>query len=64
MLGYSAHEMIGKSGLDFLDEEGVALSNLNVEKRKQDIKDSYEFNSGSGEGRAGSPHAFRLGMKA
>ncbi len=43
MLGYSAHEMMGKSGLDFLDKESIALSNLNVEKRKQGIKDSYEF---------------------
>ena len=43
MLGYSAHELVGKSGLDFLDEESRALSNLNIRKRKQGIKDSYEF---------------------
>ncbi|NJD76197.1 MAG: PAS domain S-box protein [Candidatus Methanoperedens sp.] len=43
LLGYSVHEMMGKSGLDFLDEEGVALSNLNIEKRKQGIKGSYEL---------------------
>ncbi len=43
MLGYEAHEMIGKSGLDFLDEEGLALSNLNIEKRKLGINDSYEY---------------------
>ncbi len=28
------------------------------------INQEKSFNSGSGEGRAGSPHAFRLGMKA
>lgn len=43
MLGYSAQEMIGKSVFDFLDEEGKALSDINIEKRRQGVKDSFEL---------------------
>ncbi|HWQ19498.1 MAG TPA: PAS domain S-box protein [Methanotrichaceae archaeon] len=43
MLGYSPEEMIGRSGLDFTDEEGKAISDLKVENRLHGIKESHEF---------------------
>ena len=43
MLGYSPEEMIGRSGLDFTDKEGKAISDLKLEQRQQGIKGSHEF---------------------
>lgn len=43
MLGYTRDEMTGRSALDFTDEEGKTTLRLNMEKRRQDIKGSYEF---------------------
>ncbi len=43
MLGYRPDEMLGKSGLDFLDEEGRSLSDRNIEKRKLGIGEAYEL---------------------
>ncbi|MBI5585669.1 MAG: PAS domain S-box protein [Deltaproteobacteria bacterium] len=43
ILGYSAYEMIGKSGLEFLDEESCALSDANIVKRRQGISENYEL---------------------
>ena len=43
ILGYSAREMVGKSGLEFLDEEGRALSDLNIVRRQQGISESSEL---------------------
>lgn len=43
MLGYSLDEMIGRSTLEFTDQEGKALSDLKWERRRQGIRESYEF---------------------
>ena len=43
MIGYSRPVMIGKSLRDFTDEEGKSIFELNKEKRKQVINESYEF---------------------
>jgi len=43
MLGYSREEMIGKSVRDFTDEEGKAIFEINMEKRRQGINESHEF---------------------
>ncbi|AKB29070.1 sensory transduction histidine kinase [Methanosarcina siciliae T4/M] len=43
MLGYSLEEMIGRSLWDFVDEEGRAILNLNMEKRRQGINEVYEL---------------------
>jgi PAS domain S-box-containing protein len=43
MLGYSPAEMVGRSYLDFVDEEGRLQSDRNVEQRKQGKSESYEF---------------------
>jgi PAS domain S-box-containing protein len=43
MLGYSREEIIGKSVRDFTDEEGKAIFELNMKKRRQGINESHEF---------------------
>jgi PAS domain S-box-containing protein len=43
MLGYTLDEMIGRSVLDFTDEEGKAITKRNLEKRKQGVDESFEF---------------------
>jgi PAS domain S-box-containing protein len=43
MLGYSREELIGKSGMDFTDEEGKALAKLNVERRQYGVDETHEF---------------------
>ncbi|WP_424358878.1 PAS domain S-box protein [Methanocella sp. MCL-LM] len=42
MTGYSPEEMIGKPLYDFMDEEAVALTKLNLERRRQGMKDRYD----------------------
>ncbi len=42
MLGYRIDEMIGRSALDFLDEEGKAIAQNNLGKRTKGAKDVYE----------------------
>jgi PAS domain S-box-containing protein len=42
MLGYGQKEMIGRSLLDFADEEGEAIFKPNLEKRRQGISEVYE----------------------
>ncbi|MDY9927713.1 PAS domain S-box protein [Methanosarcina sp.] len=43
MLGYSREAMIGKSVRDFTDEEGKAVFEMNMKKRRQGINESHEF---------------------
>ena len=43
MLGCSREEMIGKSVRDFTDEEGKAIFEMNMKKRRQGINESHEF---------------------
>jgi len=43
MLGYSREEIIGKSVRDFTDEEGKAIFEMKMKKRRQGINESYEF---------------------
>jgi len=43
MVGYTRDGMIGRSGLDFTDEEGKTILRLNMEKIQQGIGESYEF---------------------
>jgi len=42
MLGYSLKEMIGRSGMDFVDEKNKAYSELRMKKRKQGIDEVHE----------------------
>jgi PAS domain S-box-containing protein len=43
MLGYTLEEGIGRSVLDFADEEGKTVLKQNLEKRRQGISGSYEL---------------------
>ena len=43
MLGYSAEEMLGKSSLSVLDEEALAQSRGNTERRRAGITETYDF---------------------
>lgn len=43
MLGYAPEEMIGRSRLDFLDDEGKTNSNLKMEERRQGVRESFEL---------------------
>lgn len=43
MLGYSVAEMMAKSWRDLTDPESQILSDINIEKRKQGVKDEYEY---------------------
>ncbi|MBM0742815.1 PAS domain S-box protein [Phormidium sp. CLA17] len=43
MLGYTADEMIGKDLFHFMDESGQAISNQNLERRRQGIKEQHDF---------------------
>ena len=43
MLGYTPEEMIGRSGRDFTDEEGKAISRANMEKRRQGVGEQHEM---------------------
>lgn len=43
MLGYSPEEMIGRSGLGFIDDEGKAHSDLQVKNMRRGIEESHEF---------------------
>ena len=43
MLGYSAEEMLGKHLYSFMDEEGVAITERNLERRRQGIKEQHDF---------------------
>jgi PAS domain S-box-containing protein len=43
ILGYSVEEFIGRSMYDFMDDEGRALADANVERRRQGISERHEF---------------------
>lgn len=43
MLGYTTEEMIGKHLFSFMDEHGVELARLDVERRKQGIREQIDF---------------------
>ncbi|MBF0121446.1 MAG: PAS domain S-box protein [Desulfobacterales bacterium] len=43
MLGYTIDEMLGKHLFSFMDKKGVAIANINLERRKQGLKDSHDF---------------------
>jgi len=43
MLGCTVDEMQGKLLFDFMDEQGIALANENLERRVQGIKEQHEF---------------------
>lgn len=43
MLGYSIEEMTGRPLFDFMDEEGIRISNRNIERRKQGIQEQHDF---------------------
>ncbi|MBF0397052.1 MAG: PAS domain S-box protein [Desulfobacterales bacterium] len=43
MLGYSVEEMQGKHLFSFMDKNGIAIANVNIERRKQGIKELHDF---------------------
>ena len=43
MLGYTLEEGIGRPIWDFISEESKAIAKLNVEKRRQDVNENYEY---------------------
>jgi PAS domain S-box-containing protein len=43
MLGYSEEEMLGKGLFDFMDEQGVALAERLLERRRQGLEEQHEF---------------------
>ncbi len=43
MLGCTTEEMIGQPLIAFMDEEGIAISEANVERRRQGIREQQDF---------------------
>jgi len=43
MIGYSPEELLGRTALDFMDEEARAVARINLEQRRQGHKSSYEL---------------------
>jgi len=43
MLGYTPEEMLGRALIDFMDEEGKAIAQSNLERRKQGIAEQHDF---------------------
>ena len=43
ILGYSQEEMLGKSLFDFMDEAGVKLADKKLKRRKEGLKEQYDF---------------------
>ncbi|MUG95746.1 EAL domain-containing protein [Scytonema sp. UIC 10036] len=43
MLGYTTEEMLGKMLFSFMDEEGIAITNANLERRRQGIHEMHDF---------------------
>ncbi len=43
ILGYTPDEMLGNHLFSFMDEEGVKIAELNLERRKQGIKEQHDF---------------------
>lgn len=43
MIGYSREDMMGKTLFEFMDDEGVRISEQNIEKRKSGIEEVHAF---------------------
>jgi two-component system cell cycle sensor histidine kinase/response regulator CckA len=43
MLGYSPDEMLGRSLMDFMDDEGREQSRRNLERRREGVREGHEF---------------------
>ncbi len=43
ILGYTVNEMLGKHLFFFMDEQGKTVAELDIERRKQGIKETHEF---------------------
>ena len=43
MLGYTVEEMAGKHLFSFMDEQGIALAERNLERRRQGIYEQHDF---------------------
>jgi PAS domain S-box-containing protein len=43
MLGYTVEEMAGRHLFSFMDEEGIALAERNLERRQQGIREQHDF---------------------
>jgi diguanylate cyclase (GGDEF)-like protein/PAS domain S-box-containing protein len=43
MLGYTEHEMLGRSLFDFMDDEGRAIAQRNVARRREGIAERHDF---------------------
>ena len=43
MLGYTPNEMLGKHLFSFMDERGVEIAKIDLERRQQGIKEQHEF---------------------
>lgn len=43
MLGYTIEEMVGRHLYSFMDEQGIALAERNLERRRQGIHEQHDF---------------------
>lgn len=43
MLGYTPDEMLGETLFSFMDEEGIEITNMNLERRRQGISEAHDF---------------------
>jgi len=43
MLGYTMEEMVGKHLFYFMDEQGIALAEVNLERRQRGIREQHDF---------------------
>lgn len=43
MLGYPPDEMLGETLFSFMDEEGIEISNMHLERRRQGISEAHDF---------------------
>jgi len=43
MFGYSIEEMMGKTMYEFMDEEGIKLAEINLERRRKGIEEEHDF---------------------
>jgi PAS domain S-box-containing protein len=43
MLGYSIDEMLGRHLFSFMDDNGVEIAKINLDRRKQGIKENHDF---------------------
>ncbi len=52
MLGYTRQEMMGRQIFEFMDEQGIAISERNIQRRRSGISDDHEFKFLTRDGRA------------